>query len=238
MKDRNEQPAAEVAYETIRAKILSGELPEGERLTEQGLASDLGLSRTPVRDAIRRLVHEGFVERGKGYSTRVACFPDDELDQIFEIRRRLETYAAARAAEFATAEEVARLRELSDRMLAHTPPKFAEDYRIISSANEEFHKVIYEAARSQRLVAVISLAVDVGVVARTYHHYSEADLVRSALHHKEITDAIAAGSPEWASDVMSSHVRAAALAAIKSTRHRPSETDTMPDQLTGDAVAT
>lgn len=207
--------AAELAYEAIRAKILSGELPPGERLTEQSIAADLELSRTPIRDAIKRLTHEGFVERGAGYSTRVAQFPEDELEQIFEIRRRLESYAAARAAELASPEHVRQLRELAVGMEAHIPPKSPEDYRAISAMNQDFHRIISEAARSPRLTAILSLAVDVGVVARTYYHYSDADLVRSSQHHRELVDAIAAGSPDWAASVMSSHVLAAAVSASK-----------------------
>lgn len=218
MEEASKPAAADHAYETIRAKILSGELAEGERLTEQGIAGDLGISRTPVRDAIRQLIHEGFVERGNGYNTRVASFPEDELEQIFEIRRRLESYAAFRAAQFATPTEIAQLRDLSEKMIARTSPKSTEDYRIISAINEEFHHVIGKAARSPRLMAVLSLAVDVGVVARTYFSYSEDDLVRSAQHHKEITDAITAQAPEWAANAMSSHILAAAASASKVDR--------------------
>lgn len=214
MDGASRPPAADSAYEVLRSRILSGELAPGERLVEQTLAEDLGLSRTPVREAIRRLVHEGFVEKGQGYSTRVAEFHEEELSQLFEIRRRLECYAAGRAAKMATEEEIARLRDLSDRMAHHTPPKTQEDYAIISAANAEFHRIIYEAARSPRLVALIASAVDVGVVARTYYSYSETDLLRSAQHHNEIVDAIAAHAPEWAESVMSSHVLAAATSAF------------------------
>ena len=163
MDGASRPPAADSAYEVLRSRILSGELAPGERLVEQTLAEDLGLSRTPVREAIRRLVHEGFVEKGQGYSTRVAEFHEEELSQLFEIRRRLECYAAGRAAKMATEEEIARLRDLSDRMAHHTPPKTQEDYAIISAANAEFHRIIYEAARSPRLVALIASAVE-GVI--------------------------------------------------------------------------
>ncbi len=207
--------AAELAYEAIRSRILNGDFVQGQRLTEQALALELGFSRTPVRDGIHRLIHEGLVERGKGYSTRVAKFPEDELEEIFEIRRRLESYAAGRAAKLASPEQIAELQALAERMLAHTPPKSPDDYRIISVANEAFHRTIYEAACSPRLLAVISVAVDIGVVARTYYLYEEVDLLRSAQHHREITDAIAARSPEWAANVMSAHVLAAAAAAMR-----------------------
>ena len=74
MEDNSRPPASDSAYDVLRARILSGELTPGERLIEQTLAKDLGISRTPVREAIRRLLHEGFVEKGKGYSTRVTSF--------------------------------------------------------------------------------------------------------------------------------------------------------------------
>lgn len=66
--------ATEQAYHIIRSDILTGKLAEGERLTETRLSEDLGLSRTPIREAIGRLTLEGFIERQKGYTTRVAFF--------------------------------------------------------------------------------------------------------------------------------------------------------------------
>jgi DNA-binding GntR family transcriptional regulator len=72
-----------------------------------------------------------------------------------------------------------------------------------------------DAARSPRLKALLAMAVDVGVVARTYDLYSVEDLIRSARHHQEITHAIAARAPDWAASVMASHLLAAATAALK-----------------------
>ncbi|MCC1493477.1 GntR family transcriptional regulator [Cognatishimia sp. F0-27] len=208
-------PAAEQAYQIIRSRIISGDLPSGGRLKERTLATELGLSRTPVREAINRLIHEGFVERGEGYSTRVADFPEDELDQIFEIRRRLECYAAGRAATLINDSQIARLDALTTRMEALTPPQSAEDYEEISIINAEFHRIIAEAAASPRLVAILQMAVDVGIVARTYHSYSEGDLIRSTRHHRELVDAFQAGAADWAESVMSSHVLAAAKSAAR-----------------------
>lgn len=206
-------PAADQAYQAIRAQIMSGDLPGGARLVERVLAQHLGLSRTPVRAAITRLIHEGFAERGEGYSTRVAAFPEDELDQIFEIRRRLECYAAGRAATRASAEQIEALDDLTRRMAALTPPRSQDAFTEISTLNAEFHRILTEAAASPRLTAVLQMAVDVGVVARTYRNYSEEDLSRSMRHHREIVDALRARAPEWAESVMSSHVLAAAISA-------------------------
>lgn len=208
-------PAADQAYLQIRNRILSGELEAGKRLKERVLAEELGISRTPVRSAITRLIHEGFVERGAGYSTKVASFPDQELDQIFEIRRRLETYAAGQAALLASDAQISRLDTLTTRMEALTPPRSSEDQQELAAINAEFHRIIAEASASPRLMAVLQMAVDVGIVTRTFHAFSEADRIRSARHHRELVDAIRAGSRVWAESVMSSHILAAAHRATR-----------------------
>lgn len=215
--------AAEFAYRTIRANIVSGALAEGERLTEERLSQELGLSRTPVREAIRQLILEGFVERQSGYTTRVARFPADEMEQVFHIRQMLEAYAAERAARLATPEDIAELQRLSGEIARNTPPRSAEAFQRISEANEAFHRKIVEAARSQRLTALMSMAFDVGMVVRTYRRYSEDELVRSARHHQEIAEAIAARAPEWAAAAMRSHIRAAEAAASKNLARRGGE---------------
>ncbi|MEQ5829071.1 FCD domain-containing protein [Sulfitobacter sp. NFXS29] len=96
-------------------------------------------------------------------------FPKTSWRRFFQIRRRLESYAAGRAAKPASPEQIAELQTLAERMLAYTPSKSPDDYRIISVANEAFHRTIYEAVCSPRLMTVISVAVDIGVVARTYY---------------------------------------------------------------------
>lgn len=209
-------PAAEQAYRTIRAAIVSGDLSEGARLVEERLSEDLGLSRTPIRDAIRRLTLEGFIERHEGYNTRVATFPVDEMEQTFHIRQFLESYAAERAARLATEDDISAIRALSDEISRLTPPKSIEDYQHIAAANEAFHRKIVEVSRSPRLAAHMTMAFDIGMVDRTYRRYSEEELVRSAKHHREITDAIEAHAPEWARTAMQTHVRAAEVAAARS----------------------
>jgi DNA-binding GntR family transcriptional regulator len=202
--------AAEAAYRTIRAQIVSGELAEGERLTEKRLSKDLSLSRTPIREAIGRLILEGFVERQSGYTTRVARFPADEITQIFDIRCLLEAYSASRAAKHATAEDIADMRTVYATMKDHTPPRNEESYQVLTEANEAFHRIIVRAARSPRLTALMTMAFDVGMVVRTYRIYTDADLMRSLQHHAELIDAIEARAPDWAENVMRAHLLAGA----------------------------
>ena len=218
MKDGTQTQAADQAYQHLRGSIMSGELAAGTRLVERALAEELNVSRTPIRSAITRLIHEGYVERGEGYSTRVASFPDTELEQIFEVRRRLESYAAGLTAQFATDAQIDALDTLTTQMEELTPPRTDADYVTIAEVNGEFHRIIYEATGSPRLISLLQLSVDIGVVYRTYFSYSPEALVRSARHHRELVAAIRARSPEWAENVMSAHIMAAATTALQSLK--------------------
>lgn len=202
--------ATEQAYQAIRREILTGRLAEGERLTETRLSDDLGMSRTPIREAIGRLTLEGFIERPSGYTTRVAYFPKDEAEQVYEIRRLVECYSVQRAAKLATEEDVAALRDIHARMKSDTPPGDEAAYARLTAANEAFHRTIVAAARSPRLTALMTTALDVGMVVRTYSMFSARDLERSLAHHAEIIEAIEARAPDWAASVMSAHLLAGA----------------------------
>lgn len=207
--------ATEQAYHIIRNDILTGKLEEGERLTETRLSDDLGLSRTPIREAIGRLTLEGFIERDKGYTTRVAYFPEDEAEQIYEIRRLVECYSVQRAARLATPEDIAKLRAIHTAMKEDTPPKDQAAYQRLAAANEDFHHTIVTAARSPRLTALMATALDVSMVVRTYSMFSQKDLQRSLNHHEEIIQAIEAGAAEWASSIMSAHLLAGAARVVE-----------------------
>ncbi|SDZ59208.1 DNA-binding transcriptional regulator, GntR family [Jannaschia faecimaris] len=202
--------ATEHAYHIIRNDILTGKLKEGERLTETRLSDDLGLSRTPIREAIGRLIIEGFIDRQSGYTTRVAYFPEDEAEQVYEIRRLVECYSVQRAARLANEEDIAELRRIHAAMQADTPPRDQDAYQRLTAANEAFHRAIVAAARSPRLTALMTTALDVSMVVRTYSMFSDRDLQRSLNHHEEIIQAIEARAPEWAASIMSAHLLAGA----------------------------
>lgn len=207
--------ATEQAYQAIRKEILTGRLAEGERLTETRLSEDLGMSRTPIREAVGRLILEGFIERQSGYTTRVAHFPEDEAEQVYEIRRLVECYSVKRAAMLATEEDIATLREIHAQMKRDTPPTDEAAYERLTAANEAFHRAIVAAARSPRLTALMTTALDVGMVVRTYSMFSARDLERSLAHHAELIEAIEARAPDWAASVMSAHLLAGAARVAK-----------------------
>jgi DNA-binding GntR family transcriptional regulator len=205
--------AAEGAYLGLRGEILSGALKPEERLTEVALADKLGLSRTPVREAVNRLLIEGFLTRSPGEGLRVATLRADEIDQIFHIRQMLESYGARRAAIHATPEQIRELHRLAQRITDLTPQGSETDFDDMSEANAAFHRTIMQAADSPRLGSMLSLAVNLGLVLRTYRMYSPEDMARQARHHHEIAEAIAARDPGWAEAAMITHVQAAAAVA-------------------------
>ena len=205
--------AADSAYSALRDDILSGVLKPDDRLTEVTLADRLNMSRTPVREAVKRLLIEGFLTRAPGEGLRVTGLEPDEVQQIFQIRLKLESYGARRAAEHATAAEQAELHRLAALMTAHTPPKTNQDFDTISRANAAFHRTIMLAAKSPRLGAMMSLAINLGLVLRTYRMYDDHDMIRQSRHHHDIAEAISARDPDWAEAAMSGHVLAAAAVA-------------------------
>lgn len=228
MRDPSVRPGtvADQAYLALCTEILAGRMSPDARLTEMMIAERLGISRTPVREAVRRLIIEGFLTRDRREGLRVTTLNPDEVQQIFNIRRMLEGYAARRAAEFITPGEAAELTRLAEVMAAHSAPRSDADFITLSHANTAFHRLVLQAARSPRVAALVSLAVNLGLVLRTYRLYSERDLIRQSRHHHDIAEAIAAREPDWAEAAMAAHLQAAAAVARRVGLSAPDGTTT------------
>jgi DNA-binding GntR family transcriptional regulator len=228
MRDPSVRPGtvADQAYLALCTEILAGRIGPDVRLTEMTIAERLGISRTPVREAVRRLIIEGFLTRERREGLRVTTLNPDEVQQIFNIRLMLESYAARRAAEFVTPGEAAELTRLAEVMTAHSPPRSDADFVTLSQANTAFHRLVIQAARSPRVAALVSLAVNLGLVLRTYRMYSERDLIRQSRQHHDIAEAIAAREPDWAEAAMAAHVQAAAAVARRVGLSGPAGTTT------------
>ena len=199
--------AAEYAYGEVRRQIITGERAGGDWLREGDLATELGVSRTPIREALQRLTAEGLAQHEPNRGVRVESWTSADLDEIFSLRSILEPWGSARAATSGLA-ELDRLDSLAvemDRCAAQEPPDIDE----ITRLNNEFHRLVLEAAGHVRLVNLVTAVVDVPLVWRTFSHYSPEAFRRSLAHHHELVDALRAGDPDWAESVMRSHVRAA-----------------------------
>lgn len=147
-------PLRDVVFMTLRRQILKGELLPGERLTEISLAKRLGVSRTPVREAIRKLEHEGLVEMLPRRGARVAGITRKELSDVLEVRKTLEVLAISRACEHITGEDIEALTEAENtfRGLVDSPE---DNLAGLGKADEHFHGIIYQAAGNRRLIQIL-----------------------------------------------------------------------------------
>lgn len=200
--------ASEQAYATIRAHLLSGAVKAGEQLTEDQLSQITGVSRTPVRDAVRRLEDELLLVRSDTKRLFVADWSRDDIEEMFTLRQMLECHAAERAAKRLSRAQIAALEALNRDLKAaieETPP----DVTRFLDANRAFHEAIIEAADSPRLGQLLAKLIEAPVVLRTARTYSQGDLRQSARDHDELVAAFAARDPDWARAVMGSHLRRA-----------------------------
>ena len=198
--------ASERAHVALREAILRGELAAGAHLGEVELAERLGVSRTPVREALSRLASEGLVEVLPHRGARVVTFSPDDLDGIFDVRLALEPRATGRAAGRATADDLAALDDLARRMLVVGSPGPDQDLDALVPLNREFHARLLDVAAAPALSGALANVMHTPVVLRTFHTYDAASLHRSLAHHAEIVAALRAGDPDWASAVMRSHI--------------------------------
>lgn len=201
--------ATEQTATQIRRLILDGILEPGTRLQEVELATQLGVSRTPVREALRTLSSHGLVEILPNRGARVARWSVADLEEIYELRIMLESRGAGRAAERISSEDNDRLTELCEQMEACARRGGRHDLHTLSELNSRFHRIIMDAADSPRLATMLASVVQVPLVMRTFARYTPEALDRSMGHHRELTAALRAGAPDWAASVMRSHIIAA-----------------------------
>lgn len=194
------------AYELIREGILNGQFEPGSQLKEEEIAIVCGVSRTPVRDAMNRLESEMYIHRTDKQRSFVSDWSRDTIDELFTLRTMLEGYAASRAALRMTPEILAALvhsNEVVDQALA------VDDVDEFLRQNHIFHGLVMEAASSQRLAAIMNRVMLQPIVHRTAMRYDREQLARSHAEHLEAVAALRHGDPEWASAVMTAHIRRA-----------------------------
>jgi DNA-binding GntR family transcriptional regulator len=147
------QPLREEVYEALKRAILRGELPSGERLIEEELASVLGTSRTPVREAIHKLEKDDLVARLARGGFAVRQFTVEDVEEIFGIRSALESHAAALATRHINAETI---RTLEKKIEKSRERQAAGDLDALIRLNTQFHDTLYKSAKSRKLYDMIS----------------------------------------------------------------------------------
>lgn len=212
--------AADKAYSVARDGVIAGRFPPGNRITEQELALAAGVSRTPAREALRRLHQEGVVEFTPNQGAVVTEWSHDDVEEIFELRALLESHGAARAARLATDAQIGELRSLAEQQCAESHERRPGYLDRIGEINSQFHRRLQEAAASPRLKGALTVLLEAPLIVKTFRKYTPEHLERSAAHHLEIVQAISARDAEWAASVMRSHI----LAAMRSMNYRAGAT--------------
>jgi DNA-binding GntR family transcriptional regulator len=195
--------ASAVATELIRQAILDGRLSPGARLKEEELAQQLGISRTPVREALLILQAEGLVEATPNRGATVRTHDADELDDLYQLRALLEGHAARLAALRATDQTIAALWASCERFAAVAG---GDEIREIVQENLFFHSAILEAAGSARLEAMVRKVIELPLVYKSYIWYSPGQRQISVHYHRQITHALETRDAARAELVMNEHV--------------------------------
>lgn len=207
--------AAERVYAIIKQRILNGQYPPGSYVREATIGHELELSRTPIREALRRLVSDGWVEVIPHHGAQVVAWTQRDVEEVFELRVLLEPQVVRRAASRIDAARLDSLSELATHMerLCERGDDAAIDE--IAILNNRYHAELIAAADSPRLQRLLEAIVQVPVSRRSFHHYTREELSGSMQHHREIIRALTAGDGEWAASVMRAHILAARAAQMR-----------------------
>jgi Transcriptional regulators len=146
-------PLRDVVFNTLRQAILKGELAPGERLMEIQLAEKLGVSRTPIREAIRKLELEGLVNMVPRKGAEVAKISERNLRDVLEVRRALEELAVELACKRITDEDLSQLEIISKKIEREV---HSLDSIELAELDEKYHDVIYQATGNNRLIQIIN----------------------------------------------------------------------------------
>jgi DNA-binding GntR family transcriptional regulator len=200
-------------YRALRRRIVEGAEPPGARLTEQRLAATFDCSRTPVREAVRRLESEGLVVVEPNRGAQVRPLSEGEISDLYEVRARLEAYAAELAAVRGEPVEHRALREAgaafgdaAGEVLRTRRGPALDLVRRLEEANGRFHGTVLAMSRHARVQALVAAAIDAPLVFQALQHFSPDQLQRSQLFHDAIATAICAGEPARAGRLMTEHV--------------------------------
>ncbi len=201
----------------IRSAINSGKLQPGERLIEIQLAEELGISRTPLREAMRKLEMEGFIVMIPRKGTYVADISLKDITEIYEVRISLDMLAASLAAERISDEE---LEEMNRQLLLTASLSVETEMAEIVAADSVFHDVLYRATRNERLLGIISNLREQITNIRGRSMAQPGRMKDTLTEHRNLLDAIASRDPEAAAAAARVHIENAERTLIESLSRR------------------
>ena len=205
----SERVSSADVYQQLRQLILGGVYRPGERLVEENVAQRLGVSRTPVRQALTMLEAEGLVEIVRHRWATVCAFGIDDLWNLYDLRAVLEAHAAARAATRITDAELERMQELASQMerLSEEPRASRdEEARLLVQYNQEFHQIVIQASRNPHLDKLVRRTVEVPLVFKSFFWYGPHERAISNYYHRQILRALRERDATRAEIVMREHI--------------------------------
>ena len=196
-------PLRDVIFNTLRQAILTGELKPGERLMEIHLANRLGVSRTPIREAIRKLELEGLVTMIPRRGAEVAQITEKSMKDVLEVRRTLDALSAELACERISPEEEEALKKACQNFEEAVKTK---DAKIIAKADVAVHDIIAAATGNQRLIQLINNLAEQMYRYRFEYIKDASQHERIIQEHRVIYESIAKKDKEAASNMAKTHI--------------------------------
>lgn len=210
-------PLRDVVFNTLRQAILKGELEPGERLMEIQLAERLGVSRTPIREAIRKLELEGLVNMVPRKGAEVAKISERNLRDVLEVRRALEELAMELACQRLSEEDIEKIRELNIKMQAEMNN---EDSTALAEVDEAFHDVIYLGTGNERLVQMLNNLREQMYRYRLEYIKDQGSRASLVKEHEELIKAVAARDINLAKEAIRGHIDNQAVTVSKKIKEQ------------------
>lgn len=191
-------------FNALENAILNGEYPEGANLTELKLSKDLGVSRTPIREALMQLELEGLVKNIPNKGAVVVGISEKDIDDIYAIRIRIEGLASRLCAENITDEDLKVLEKITDLQEFYL---FKNNLDQLWSLDGDFHKIIYDSSKSRPLRTMLSSFHNYIKRARDLSVKAEGRAEKSVAEHRAILDAIRSKNGELAERLTADHIK-------------------------------
>ena len=197
------QPLRNVVFETLRTAILKGELKPGERLMELQLAAKLGVSRTPIREAIRMLEQEGLAKTIPRKGAEVAKMTEKDMMDVLKVRTALEELAVVTSCDLITDKELEQARDAMERFEACTK---GSDVVEMAKIDMEFHDIINQASDNPKLMGILKNLKEQIYRYRVEYLKDSSSYKRLIKEHRQLYEAISAGDKEAAAACLRKHL--------------------------------
>lgn len=200
---------SQTVYQRLRKRLIASHYAPGSHLREETLAFEFGVSRTPVRWALQRLISEGLLTAGEKRGALVTHWRQENTSDIFSLRILLEGYGASLCAANASETLIDRLQSACDEMDDLFESKPSDWVKKMDAGNLLIHKSLVEGAGSPYLAVSARHLLEVPQVIGGFFIYDDADIEESLRQHREIVKAISVRDPEWARAAVACHLSAA-----------------------------